>query len=193
MDQPGDCVYTDYRVAISELLCHSPLGDYDLTRGGGLTPLHSRTRFMVTQIASWPPSLCFTQDSLHGKDADFDCMPMNMDVLDAAGASAELQGGGYLNSSSSCFASAYNARRTADCKNWNPDMPELLGLYHAYVRGYNKDTRCASVVNLFCFSQDRHPHALFSHFAYIHAKHAHAHIHTGATSSSSSRVGVAAT
>ena len=31
------------------------------------------------------------QDSQNGKEADFDCMPMNMDVLDSAGASAELQ------------------------------------------------------------------------------------------------------
>lgn len=80
------------------------------------------------------------QDSQNGKDADFDCMPMNMDVLDSAGASTELQGG----VSSSALAASFHARRTADCKMWNPDMPEVLGLYHAYVRGYNKDTRWCS-------------------------------------------------
>ena len=62
---------------------------------------------------------------------------MNMDVLDSAGASAELHGG----ISTSSFAASFHARRTSDCKKWNPDMPEILGLYHAYVRGYNKDTR----------------------------------------------------
>ena len=77
------------------------------------------------------------QESQNGKDADFDCMPMNMDVLDSAGASTELQGG----ISTSSFAASFHARRTSDCKKWNPDMPEILGLYHAYVRGYNKDTR----------------------------------------------------
>lgn len=76
-------------------------------------------------------------ESQNGCDADFDCMPMNMDVLDAHGASNELQGG----SNSSSYISSFHSRRTADCKKWNPDMPELLGLYHAYVRGYNKDTR----------------------------------------------------
>jgi hypothetical protein len=79
---------------------------------------------------------------LDGKDADFDCMPMNMDVLDPASASTELQGG---SSSGSAYAASFHARRTADCKNWNPNMPELLGLYHAYVRGYNKDIWCVAV------------------------------------------------
>lgn len=37
--------------------------------------------------------------------------------------------------------SSYNARRMADCRDWKPEMPELLGLYHAYVKGFNKDTR----------------------------------------------------
>ncbi len=64
---------------------------------------------------------------------------MNMDVLDPSDASRELQGGGSRNSAS--MAASFHARRTADCKMWNPDMPEILGLYHAYVRGYNKDTR----------------------------------------------------
>jgi hypothetical protein len=66
---------------------------------------------------------------------------MNMDVLDSASAAAGLQGGGGGSLSASSLAASFHARRTADCKKWNPDMPELLGLYHAYVRGYNKDTR----------------------------------------------------
>lgn len=79
----------------------------------------------------------FRKESQNGSDADFDCMPMNMDVLDAAEASTSLQGG----ISSSMLASSFHARRMVDCKMWNPDMPEMLGLYHAYVRGYNKDIR----------------------------------------------------
>ena len=86
--------------------------------------------------------------SLNGMDADFDCMPMNMDVLDSAHASMELQGGGLgSSSSSSSMAASFHARRTADCKKWNPEMPEILGLYHAYVRGYNKDTRWVFAVH----------------------------------------------
>jgi hypothetical protein len=61
---------------------------------------------------------------------------MNMDVLDPASDARKT-------SSSASLSSSFHSRRTADCKKWNPDMPELLGLYHAYVRGYNKDTRYA--------------------------------------------------
>ena len=76
------------------------------------------------------------QESLNSNDADFECMPMNMDVLDPASDARKT-------SSSASLSSSFHSRRTADCKKWNPDMPELLGLYHAYVRGYNKDTRYA--------------------------------------------------
>lgn len=76
-------------------------------------------------------------NSANGKDADFDCMPMNMDVMDPAIAASELQGG---SGSMSAYVSSFHSRRTADCKHWEPDMPELVGLYHAYVRGFNKDT-----------------------------------------------------
>jgi hypothetical protein len=78
-----------------------------------------------------------TQENMGGNDASFDCMPMNMDVMDPACASTEMQGGSF----SSSFVSSFNSRRTSDCKKWTPDMPEILGLYHAYVRGFNKDTR----------------------------------------------------
>jgi hypothetical protein len=80
------------------------------------------------------------QGSQNGNDASFECMPMNVDILDSAPGygSAASAGGGACNSTSSAFS--FHSRRTSDCRRWNPDMPELLGLYHAYVRGYNKDT-----------------------------------------------------
>lgn len=31
--------------------------------------------------------------------------------------------------------------RTIDCKDWSPEVPETIGIYHAYVRGYNRDVR----------------------------------------------------
>jgi len=31
--------------------------------------------------------------------------------------------------------------RTIDCKAWSPEVPESIGLYHAYLRGYNRDVR----------------------------------------------------
>ena len=31
--------------------------------------------------------------------------------------------------------------RSVDCKPWVPELPESIGLYHAYIRGYNRDVR----------------------------------------------------
>jgi hypothetical protein len=31
--------------------------------------------------------------------------------------------------------------RSVDCKEWTPELPETIGLYHAYIRGYNRDAR----------------------------------------------------
>ena len=31
--------------------------------------------------------------------------------------------------------------RTVDSKHWTPEIPERIGLYHAYLRGYNRDVR----------------------------------------------------
>jgi hypothetical protein len=31
--------------------------------------------------------------------------------------------------------------RTIDSKEWSPELPETIGLYHAYLRGYNRDVR----------------------------------------------------
>jgi hypothetical protein len=31
--------------------------------------------------------------------------------------------------------------RSVDCKRWTPEVPETIGLYHAYIRGYNRDVR----------------------------------------------------
>ena len=31
--------------------------------------------------------------------------------------------------------------RSMDCKEWAPEVPDTIGLYHAYIRGYNRDSR----------------------------------------------------
>jgi hypothetical protein len=31
--------------------------------------------------------------------------------------------------------------QSIDCKPWAPELPETIGLYHAYIRGYNRDAR----------------------------------------------------
>jgi hypothetical protein len=52
-----------------------------------------------------------------------DCAPDNSDALTGYGL---LQG---------------MDLRTIDCKTWEPEVPELIGVYHAYLRGYNRDVR----------------------------------------------------
>lgn len=31
--------------------------------------------------------------------------------------------------------------RSVDCKQWTPEPPDTIGLYHAYIRGFNRDVR----------------------------------------------------
>ena len=31
--------------------------------------------------------------------------------------------------------------RSVDCKPWAPELPDTIGLYHAYIRGFNRDAR----------------------------------------------------
>lgn len=31
--------------------------------------------------------------------------------------------------------------RSVDCRPWYPEVPDVIGLYHAYIRGYNRDVR----------------------------------------------------
>ena len=31
--------------------------------------------------------------------------------------------------------------RSMDCKPWTPELPDTIGLYHAYIRGFNRDAR----------------------------------------------------
>jgi hypothetical protein len=51
------------------------------------------------------------------------CIPDNSDVLTGQGV---MQG---------------TDLRTVDCKMWTPGVPETIGVYHAYIRGYNRDVR----------------------------------------------------
>lgn len=32
-------------------------------------------------------------------------------------------------------------KRTCDSKNWVPEVPDMIGIYHSFVRGHNRDTR----------------------------------------------------
>jgi hypothetical protein len=52
-----------------------------------------------------------------------ECIPDNSDAMTGYGV---MQGSGL---------------RTVDCKRWTPGVPETIGIYHAYLRGYNRDVR----------------------------------------------------
>lgn len=70
-------------------------------------------------------------DSFNHRDvATFDCIPQNTDAL--------INGSQDLMSINISYA---KGRRYVDSKPWKPDMPMRMGLYHAMVRGYQKDSR----------------------------------------------------
>lgn len=65
-----------------------------------------------------------------GFEANFSCIPENSDILDNAEHVLRMD-------PMALFGTVHN-RKASDCKNWKPEMPETVGIYHAYVRGFNK-------------------------------------------------------
>lgn len=55
--------------------------------------------------------------------ASLDCAPENASSLTPHGA---MEATGLL---------------TVDSKHWTPELPERIGIYHAYIRGFNRDVR----------------------------------------------------
>lgn len=39
------------------------------------------------------------------------------------------------------YISSITNKRAVDSQPWVPEMPNLVGIYHAFVRGHNRDTR----------------------------------------------------
>lgn len=58
-----------------------------------------------------------------GREASFDCVPDNADAV--AGPRISYARG----------------KRAVDSRRWMPELPQVMGLYHAMVRGYQKDNR----------------------------------------------------
>jgi hypothetical protein len=63
-----------------------------------------------------------------GHEASFDCAPDNSDAV------AGTHG-------SNVRISYARGKRAVDSRRWMPEVPQVVGLYHAMVRGYQKDTR----------------------------------------------------
>jgi hypothetical protein len=69
-----------------------------------------------------------------GHEASFSCMADNADILGSgSGASGAVD-------AVELFGTVHN-RRVADSSEWRPEMPDRVGIYHAYVRGFNRDVR----------------------------------------------------
>ena len=75
--------------------------------------------------------------------ADLDCIPDNATALTHTGLMQATD------------------LRSVDSKPWRPELPESIGLYHAYIRGYNRDVRahklfvvcsggCSKAADQFC-------------------------------------------
>lgn len=64
--------------------------------------------------------------SSDGNEIDFDCMSDSMDSY-----SRGDPVGSY----------SHHYRVASDCKPWSPEVPRMIGLYHAFVKGFNRDTR----------------------------------------------------
>lgn len=65
----------------------------------------------------------------HKNCATFDCIPQNTDAVLATNDHQHFK------------VSYAKGKRSVDCKSWQPDCPQRVGLYHAMVRGYQKDMR----------------------------------------------------
>jgi len=55
--------------------------------------------------------------------AQLDCIPENTEALTSSGI---MQATGL---------------RSVDSKHWTPEVPDRIGIYHAYIKGYNRDVR----------------------------------------------------
>lgn len=67
-----------------------------------------------------------------GCEATFDCMPENDDGR------ADAWGGQNFASSN---IGSYLSQRTADCRDWKPEMPRMAGIFHAYIKDFRRSTR----------------------------------------------------
>jgi hypothetical protein len=63
-----------------------------------------------------------------GLEASFQCIPENIDAIT----------GSHGNYAKISYA---RGKRAVDSKHWEPEIPNTVGLYHAMVRGYQKDSR----------------------------------------------------
>lgn len=57
--------------------------------------------------------------------ATFECRPQNVEGITSDG--GRMVG--------------IRSKRTVDSQDWVPEVPDMIGIYHSFVRGHNRDTR----------------------------------------------------
>jgi hypothetical protein len=69
-----------------------------------------------------------------GNEVSFECMPDNLDQIQNCSSTI-------YEKQSEPLLGSFMCRRATDCKDWSPELPEFCGLFHAYTRGFNQDSR----------------------------------------------------
>ena len=77
--------------------------------------------------------MCQIADASLGHEASFKCIPDNVDTM-----SSMRSDGSVVEAHHVARASG---KRSVDFSDWAPELPHSIGLYQAFCRGYQKDTR----------------------------------------------------
>lgn len=79
---------------------------------------------------------------------DSQCVPATLDCVPENASAATSHGQVHAQVSRSSAGHARRAvtpgsqgLRSVDSKAWTPELPERIGIYHSYIRGYNRDVR----------------------------------------------------
>lgn len=67
-----------------------------------------------------------------GKEASFRCVPDNVDLMSSVRSDGSVMEAGVARTT---------GKRNVDFVAWEPELPNSIGLYQAFCRGYQKDTR----------------------------------------------------
>lgn len=63
-----------------------------------------------------------------GAEANFDCIPESTDSVHGKEGNSVLVG-------------SFLTHKMADCREWKPELPDFFGVFHAYVRSFNRDSK----------------------------------------------------
>jgi hypothetical protein len=105
--------------SLFEVVCKAGNFNADIMRLQQTTDIRESMRRLMQQIS----------DSSNDKVASFRCVPDNVDML----SSVRADGGSSV--------AKTTGKRSVDFAEWEPELPNSIGLYQAFCRGYQKDLR----------------------------------------------------